>query len=301
MVIQSPLYRIKRLQESNILHGFMVLINTKKIGLHSKVVGIKTQSVVNIDDIIKQLQLISVVIAIRHCGGIFDLIITITGKELPDCYTTLQNLLSDHNKYIKHYQLLDKLDQRFLGVRMLIEDDKERKYLDNIKENKGSSFQTEFFKKKKDISKITLDEHDQKIIDALKLNSRISLAELSTTTNLSLFQLQQRIRRMITEDVITGFFPHFSLAHLGLQHHTVMLNVHKDSEKKFHTWTEEHPYVVWRTKYLGQYNYKLTVYARNNAHLSDMLQELISEFGDSISHVETLPIFRSAQYIPFIR
>ncbi len=293
-------YRIKRLQEVNILHGFLTLINVQKIGMYSKVVGIKVQSVVYIEEVIKELQEIPEVTAIRHCGGLFDIVITITGKEINDCYNTLQHILSRRSKQIKQYQLLDKLEQHFIGLQMLVENKKERHELEKIKETKGSSFQTEFSAKKKIGGDVVIDENDRKILNILKGDARIMLSDLSTKTGISTFQLQQNIRRLITENIILGFIPYISLAHIGLQHHTVLLNVHKDVENKFRTWVEEHPYIVWRTKYLGQYNYKLTVYVQNTSHLSDILREMVTEFNDTISQVETLPVFKNVQYSTLI-
>ncbi len=292
-------YRIKRMQELGILHGFLTLINVQKANMHSKSVGIKLHTAVRSDELLADLQKMKPITKITQCGGMYDLLLNITGDNLESCYEVFHNILTAHGNKIKHYDIATKLGQEFTGLHLLIEDGKERKYLQKIKEQKGSTFQDAFRKQGKGKSVSPLDDTDKKILHALKHQARLPLAELSSRTGISLFQLQNRINTLITNGVILGFIPYISLAHLGLQFNIVFLNIRRDMETKFGEWVLQHPDIVWKTRHLGSHNYKLSLFVKNNSHLSDILQEVCNEFQDSVSHIESLPVFKSSFYSSF--
>lgn len=289
-------YRIKRLQELDVLHGFSTLVNAQKVGKSVHTVGIKLHTTVRTEEVLAELQKMPVVTKITHCGGMYDLLLNIMGNTLHNNYDSFQQILAKHGQKIRHHQLFPKLEQDFCGLKMLVENPKERAYLERIQERKGSAFQAEFSQQEKSTISAAIDQVDTLILDTVKHNARLPLSELSFQTGISLFQLNQRLARMIRQGIIQRFIPYLALAHIGLQFNVVFLNVRKDAELKFCRWVEEHPHIVWRTKFLGSHNYKLSIFVRNNAYLSDILNELCTEFGEEVSHIESLPVFRSPQY-----
>ncbi len=294
-------YRIKRMQELKIIHGYLTLINVQKVGLCSKGVGLKVNTTVKVDDVVNDIKTIPEISSVFQCGGMHDIILTIMAKDEHTCYDVFHNLLLRHGDKIKNYNILTRLEQRFMRLKMLVDEKKDRDYLNKIKERKGSAFQKEFDMQNISREMIKIDHTDKVILDELKLNARIPLTDLSKKTGISVFQLQNRIRKLIKEDVIHGFICYAALAHLGLQFNFVFLNVKQGVETAFKTWTEQHPHIVWCTKYLGDYNYKLSFFVKHNAHLSDILQELCQQFGEGISHIESLPVFRNPQYVSYVK
>ena len=63
-----------------------------------------------------------------------------------------------------------------------------------------------------------LDRFDQAIIDALKQNARITLAELSTQVGLSKTPCQTRVKRLESQGIIKGYTALVDHAKLGLNH-----------------------------------------------------------------------------------
>jgi len=293
-------YRINRMQNSNILHGFLTLVSLQKTGIHSKSVGIKLHTAIRTDELLADLKKLPAVTKITHCGGLYDLHINIMERELEDCYDTFHNIIFVHGHRFKLYEIATILGEEFLGLGMLVENKKEQQYLNKINEKKGSSFQEAFRKQDRKTTNRRLDELDERILKALQHQARIPLTELSSMTGISVFQLGVRIRQLIHDGIIKGFIPYLSLAHLGLQFNFVLLNVKKDVERKFSTWVAQHPYIVWKTKYLGAHNYKLSIFVKNNAHLSDVLNEIYTEFNEGVGNVESLPVFESPYYKSFM-
>ncbi len=292
-------YRIKKMQEMGILHGYHTLVNSQKAGLHSQTIGLKLHTPVKTEDVISHLQGLPEVTKVTHSGGMFDILLTIMGKDLESCYSRFQDILAEHSHKIKQYHVYTKLEQDFVGLKMLVPEPKEQQYLEKIQEKKGSAFQNAFRQQKKLSEKVVLDNLDANILTTLQHQARIPLTDLAQKCKISVFQVQNRMQRLIQQGVIQGFVPYISLAHVGLQFNIVFLNVKKEAETKFKTLVEQHPYIVWRSKHLGSHNYKLSLFVRNNAHLSEILQEMCIEFGENVSHLESLPVFKSQKYSSF--
>ena len=292
-------YRIKRMQDIGVLHGYLTLVNSQKAGLHSQTIGLKLHTPIKTEDVITHLHTLPGVTKITHSGGMFDILLTIMGENLESCYDKFQDVLAEHGHKVKQYHIYTKLEQDFIGLKMLIPEPKEQKYLEKIQEKKGSAFQKSFQQQKNIGGKIEIEPIDRNILAVLQHDARIPLTDLANKCNISVFQIQNRMQRMIQQGIIQKFIPYISLAHFGLQFNVVFLNVKKEAETKFKTLVEQHPYIVWRSKHLGLHNYKLSLFVRNNAHLSDILQEMCTEFGENISHIESLPVFKSPKYSSF--
>lgn len=292
-------YRIKRMQDVGILHGYLALVNSQKAGLHSQTIGLKLHTPIKTEDVIAHLHNLPGVTKMTHSGGMFDILLTIMGEDLESCYSKFQDVLAEHGHKIKQYHVYTRLEQDFLGLKMLIPESKEQQYLEKIQEKKGSAFQKAFRQQKNSGGKVKIDDTDKKILAVLQHNARIPLTDLAKKCGISVFQVQNRMQHLIQQGIIQKFIPYISLAHFGLQFNVVFLNVRKEAETKFKTVVEQHPYIVWRSKHLGPHNYKLSLFVRNNAHLSDILQEMCTEFGENVSHIESLPVFKSPKYSSF--
>ncbi|MFC0684140.1 Lrp/AsnC family transcriptional regulator [Novosphingobium clariflavum] len=70
----------------------------------------------------------------------------------------------------------------------------------------------------KTIKSVTLDEHDRKIVAALRNDGRMSVTELARVVGLSKTPCQVRLRRLVDSGVIRGFQAVVDPAALGLDH-----------------------------------------------------------------------------------
>ena len=294
-------YRIQRLQDLDVLHGFLTLINAQALGRKLHTVGLKVHTAIRIEELASALLKHPSTSSLSHCGGMFDLLVTIQANSDEDCYATFHDILGTHQEKIKSYQLFSKLEQHFSPLSMLVEDKKELPWLSLIQEQKGSAFLPAFQKRKKQGSPLfIIDEDDKRILKELNHNARAPLSELSSRSGVSLFQLQKRINNLIQGNIIQAFVPYVSLAKCGLHYYFVFVNVRQRAEPAFRTWVELHPSIVWRTKLLGSYNYKLSFFVENNHHLADVLKEMYQEFGEAILQTESLPVFNSSKYVSFL-
>ena len=293
-------YRIQRMMEQEILHGFLTLINAQALAKKMIIVGIKVHASVKIQELLEAFEKHPSVTAVRHCGGIFDVVMTIQANNDEECYVVFHGFLEKYASAIKCHEIFSKLEQHFSSVYLLLDNNDEKKKLEQIQEHKGNSFIRDF--QTRPMSTIaSTDQQDQDILAILNHDARISLADLSAKTGISFFQLQKRIKSLIRGNIIQAFIPYFSLVKCGFQCYYVFANVRQQAEPAFREWTNQHPSIVWRTKLLGQFNYKLSLYVNNNSQLADILKEMHEQFGEAIFQTESLPVFASSKYISFLK
>jgi len=289
-------YRTKRMEEGGIIHGYLTLIDSQRLGKVSKTVLFKLHSPQKVNPFLEKLKTLPLVSSLTHCGGKYDVLLNILGNNEEECYTTFQEIIDRGETMVQDYSLTTKLEQHFLGLSLLMNDEKERTFLRKIQEKKGSSFQQSILQRKEKGIFSNTDATDIKILQLLHHNARMNLQEQADKTNIGIYQVQSRMKKLIENGIIQGFVPYISLAHLEFQFTLILLTVKKDQETKFRQWVKDHHSIVWMSKHLGQYNYKLSLFIKNNAHLSEVLQEMEQEFSSAISHVDVMPVFQKKQY-----
>ncbi len=292
-------YRIKRLESSRILQKFSLWINPQKIGWYALTIGIKIKVTLNVEKVLQDLQKIPRITSLHHCGGLYDILFNIMGETIEEAYNVMQTVLEKFGEEINKYYVLTKINQQYFGLKYLIPEEKERLILDHISQKKGSAFAEDFSKamariknNNKKSEKINIDPIENEIINILHKEARITIQELSIKSSISSFLLKQKLRFLIQTDILNGFIINIDSKSTNLSPYFVFLTVRKDKEIAFQTWVAKHPSITWCTNYLGEHNYKLNLFAKNNAEVSKILASLCQEFGSSISKVEYVSIFQ---------
>jgi len=287
-------YRIKKMQEQDFLHGFITRINPRKMGFLINFVYLKLKTPVNEKELIEELVKMEEVTNLKNEGGKFDTFIEVTCKNIEEFDLFLRNLLNKHGKNIQDYSILQVIKEECLDLDFMIEDNKkELERLKNINESKGSSFHKELTGRKEISSGADYDEIDRKILNLLLMNSRINLKDISSQAGCSLPSVEKRIKKLVSERVITAFTAYISLAKLGYQMYPVLFNMSNVDENKLFTFTRMHPHILWTYKLVGNWNYQFNIFAKNNAHFHDTLNDLREAFSENIVSFDPLMVFSS--------
>lgn len=287
-------YRIKKMQERDFLHGFVARINPRKLGYLVHFVYLKLKTPTNEKELVNELVKIKEITNLKNIGGRFDVFLEITTKSLEEFDNTFKDLLNKYGPLVQEYSILNSISERPMDVDLLLDENKkELERLRGIKESKGSSFHKELEKQKTGNSTIALDELDKKILSLMKLNARISIKEIVKETESNFPYINKRISRLIEEGVINTFTVFFSLAQLGIQMYPVLFHLRNLDDNKFSTFLELHPNVLWSHKLVGNWNYQVNIFARNNAHLHDVLNDIREAFAENIVSFDTMMVFNS--------
>ena len=63
------------------------------------------------------------------------------------------------------------------------------------------------------------------------------------------------------------------------------------NERKFIEYIKQHKNIVWYVKFIGKWDYQISVFAKNHSHFHEILNEFRNEFNDSLSEYESVIVF----------
>ena len=134
-----------------------------------------------------------------------------------------------------------------------------------------------------------IDNLDRKILEIIMRNARIPSKDVATECGVSRAAIHQRIQRMIDLDVITGSGYHVNPKILGYSTCTyVGVRPEKGSMyRKAVAALEEIPEVVECHFTTGPYTMLIKLYARDNQHLMELLNNKIQHI-EGVMSTETL-------------
>ena len=134
-----------------------------------------------------------------------------------------------------------------------------------------------------------IDNLDKKILSILSKNARIPFKDVATECNVSRAAIHQRVQRLIDSDVITGSGFDVNPKSLGYSTCTyVGITLERGSMYKEVVKRLEHiPEVVECHFTTGPYTMLVKLYARDNEHLMDLLNNKIQGIEGVVS-TETL-------------
>lgn len=142
------------------------------------------------------------------------------------------------------------------------------------------------------MSRQQLDNLDCRILEMLADNARVPFLEIARECGVSGASIHQRIQKLSAMGVVKGFetlvnppaLGYDTCAYVGL-----CLNNPSDTDKVVEL-LKDIPEVVECNFTTGRHDLLVKVYARNNSHLLDIIQERIAPIG--AGRTETLICFR---------
>ena len=135
-----------------------------------------------------------------------------------------------------------------------------------------------------------LDKIDQKIIRALITNSRMPLSTLSKHARISKQGCYYRLKRLESENIITGYKAKINSAKLGYSSFCMYLklvNVNESSEMELINKITSKSYVRWFVTCTGRWDIMLTFSAKNNLEYNYRMKEILKLIGEKVLHYDT--------------
>ena len=125
-----------------------------------------------------------------------------------------------------------------------------------------------------------LDAIDRRILDELQANGRLSIVELASRVHLTKTPCSERVRRLESAGVISGYHASVSPAQVGLNHVTIvhvnLTHTGGESLLKFNRAVKAIPEVQSCFMIAGAFDYMLKVRTRDMEHFRVLLGEQIS-------------------------
>src|SRR5579871_1087978 len=120
---------------------------------------------------------------------------------------------------------------------------------------------------------VGLDDIDRKLLTLLQDNDRLGLAELGKAAGSAPSTVNDRIKRLVRNGVITGFHARIAAEVVGLELLAFILVAWSDPkvEAKFLDRIQKTPHVLECHHVTGAWNYLLKVRVKNTRELEDVL------------------------------
>ncbi|MCA9495747.1 MAG: AsnC family transcriptional regulator [Nanoarchaeota archaeon] len=210
-------YRIKKLEEKNIISSYTAVINFKKLGIIKqrillKVIDINEKETKELLDFLKKENNIW---GYGDLEGEWDYSILFLSKsslQFNDFYQRLmgkfRNIIGD--KLISELIYYDELNRDYI---INIDPQREIPNKFNIEES------------------CIIDEIDEKILKILSKNSRIKLIDLAQKLNISSMLTHQRIKKLEKKKIILQYKANLNVLELGRDYYGVKINLKNYSQK----------------------------------------------------------------------
>jgi len=150
------------------------------------------------------------------------------------------------------------------------------------------------------MDELLLDELDYKILSLISNDARMSFLEVSRICNVSGAAVHQRVQKMMANEVITGSEFWLNLKKIGYQtcaflflHFNETTNLDRIVEK-----LKDIREIVECHSITGEYDIFVKIYALNNSHLYEIIQNQIKPLG--VVRTETLMSYKESFHRQFV-
>jgi Lrp/AsnC family leucine-responsive transcriptional regulator len=147
------------------------------------------------------------------------------------------------------------------------------------------------------MSTIGLDQHDERILSELQSEARITMAELGRRVGLSQPAVTERVRKLETSGIITGYHATVDPARLGYSIRA-MVRVGRFDYNRLMKCIEATPEVINAYNVTGEHSWLLEIVVTDVGHLDQVLRPFCSLADTSTSLVLNIARERSPVSTP---
>lgn len=275
-------YRIKRMQEENIILGAKTIFDSVVVGFSWYRLAIRLLNVTikQKDELIEYLKQHKNIFWLGETGGNWDLVMNFICKDNFEFNRIFEEIITKHGSLMLDYEVLIYVDVH----------DFERSYILNKKRDRR-----EFFHKMKQNPSIQLDDLDREIIRRISKDALITNLQLGQELNVSGNTIRNRIRDMEKSKLILGFRLFVNPLSLGYQSHFLFLAINRldlEKEKKLQAYLKNCPNVTFVTKHIGKWRIGMEIETKTEEDFQKIFVEIRGEFSDMITDFMSFPLFK---------
>jgi len=282
------LYRIKRLEESQVIKGYFTDINTKKIGYQTfrLLFNLSNYSKQDEDELTKYLINISQLIWFFKTEGKYDYDIVYVSKSTQEFYTFIEQLKIKFNKIIADEKISTLIHISYYGRDYLIKKKREKLPLNTSNEDTSE-----------------IDDYDMHILNLLSNDGKMSIIDLANETKLSINTVRERIKKLEKSNIILGYRPFIDTEKSGYKYYKLFINLKNYNSADLMNITSFFEFknsTIFTTKYLNGDDLEIEMHLENDSELSKLKEDLISQHGKIIKELYVLKFVKEYifRYLP---
>jgi DNA-binding Lrp family transcriptional regulator len=284
----SIIYRIKKLQEEDIIKQFHTVIDVGKLGfisfrLYIKLQNTTPQKEAEIIEFLKKQKIVTWLVSI---DGEYDLGMWVLTKSIREMNLLWKELIKIYVNYI---------DRKWLTIFTRVSYFP-RVYLLEKKQN----FDEYVFITEPEES--NLDEKDIELLKLLASDARISVLDLSQKLKLTPKTITSRIKELERKKIIIGYRTMFDLEKLGYQYFKLHINLHNTTEEKiklFRGYVKSHPNIIYDNEVLGGDDLEIEIQATTLQKFREIVDEIKKQFSDIIKEYKHMTFYKEHKYLFF--
>jgi DNA-binding Lrp family transcriptional regulator len=280
-------YRIKRLEEEQIITQYQIIINLAKLGIIQFKICLSLQHLpsTQLNSLIEQLKKKEEIKWIVSCRGDWDLIISLEARSIYEMEMLKEEVLSLFSGNINKK-----------AVSMLIEaETSNRGYLlDKKPTSKRIILQQE--------KAIELDSLDISILKELSNNARIPLIDISHRLKKSPRVINYRIKQLQKNKIILGFKIAINYEKLGIKFHKLFIYLDSPNKKKIEdieNYISTNKNSITQVKVLGNWDIEPEFETFSDEDFENLLIEIKDKFSEIISKIDIITISKEHKFVYF--
>lgn len=279
-------YRLKSLEEREIIGGYYAIINLTKLGYMSYRTMIRFSNISEqkYKEIIQYLMKHLNVLWLVDCGGRWDLIVNFMAKNIIHYNNILRKLKNKFPKQIQNYDVLTTVEVVYFGRDYFTKKFREIRQLPYF----GREFR---------LAKV--DKVDLKILGLISENARMNSVEIAEKIGISPNTIILRVKNMIKIGIIQGFKPLIHLENTPYSSYKALIKFQNITEQKEgeiidHLKTDVD--VVGVIKLIGLWDFEIEFEVGSKEEMLNLTRKFRDKFRDVIKEFEVIPLFHEYRY-----
>src|SRR3989344_1354477 len=219
---------------------------------------------------------------VTPCSGNWDLVLAVMAKNPLHLEQILREMMRHIGKYLHDYKVAVSIGGHTFGHTYLLKRVKE-----TVSKRRNESLPADFYLKDSEIAKI------------LRNHARAKLAEIHSQTNIPVDTIKYRIRKMEKNAIIKRYRLILDSSKLGYARYEIFIRCPDLSEAliaKFLEYATKNSQVEYLGRYVGAWDFTLTVHLKNSADLREFVLDMKKEFGKHIQNFESVTLFSTQKY-----
>ncbi|MDG6218976.1 MAG: Lrp/AsnC family transcriptional regulator [Candidatus Thermoplasmatota archaeon] len=283
-------YRVKRLQEKEIITDFYTVIDTFKLGYTSLRFYIMYQNITPAirTEIINHFVENKFTWWVGSFEGDYDLAVVVWIKDIHDFFSFWEKTLIKYQKYFKKQMFSLYSQLRLFRHTFLMETEYKKSDREKFEITGGGK-------------KVKTDDIDFKILSLLSNDSRYPTVQIAERIGISVDTVIQRMKNLEKIDVIQGYRINIDYGKLGYHLFKVNIVLNNYSERgKIINYIKYNPHLIMIDKAIGYYDLELDFLLRDLDHLRSIMDDLQEKFPQSVNSYNFVhdPIKHKMIYLP---
>jgi len=274
-------YRIKRMEEENIILGYQTFVNHGKSGYFGTRFNLKLQNTTPEieEDIIKTIKENPKVGFFVSVEGSIDYSIWVVTKTIQELNEFWEKLQEKYQQYIQESRI---------GIYTRIDHYPRSSLID--KKNNTISFPFYTIDSPEKIDSVELN-----LLHLISKNARISIIELASQLKITAKTVASKIKNLEKRGIISGYSVILNVEKLGYQYYKLHIDLQNTTPQLLKKWNQFlliHPYVAYRDYVIGGNSTEIEMQLPGERELRNFIDEMKREFSQIIRQHEVFYFYK---------